>query len=409
MCIYQIARPLEVRSRRRCHCRRDAACVSRSAHAGATVSAGAARRGRRRRAVRRRALGSSTPRPTSACASRTSAQAARCASTRAARRCAAPTSAPATIEYRHRASRPERAVPGVHFAAARPATWRVLLAAPAQERRLGLEPVHAGDRRRARPGRSTPAPASAAPRPTSSAPGTASASSSTRPAPTSSSTACARCASRELKSASTHGFLAVDSAAGAGNTTGQVYYANFRYRSAPERAARRHAGARRSPSMPGLIRRWQVSEALADDDAGAARRRDGLGRAALDERCRSSATASPTSPARRRAPGRKRFAIARFEVASERAATKMLRLGYSDIARVYVNGALLYRGDNSQYSRDPAFSASSACTRRSPCRCASGAQRHRLRRRGEQRRLGRRSAVRRSGRSRRRRAFEATP
>jgi len=35
--------------------------------------------------------------------------------------------------------------------------------------------------------------------------------------------------------------------------------------------------------------------------------------------------------------------------------SKMLRLGYSDIARIYVNGALLYRGDNSQYSRDPGF------------------------------------------------------
>ena len=33
----------------------------------------------------------------------------------------------------------------------------------------------------------------------------------------------------------------------------------------------------------------------------------------------------------------------------------MLRLGYSDIARIYVNGTLLYRGDNSQYSRDPGF------------------------------------------------------
>ena len=50
-----------------------------------------------------------------------------------------------------------------------------------------------------------------------------------------------------------------------------------------------------------------------------------------------------------------RFAIARFEVGADQAATKMLRLGYSDIARIYVNGALLYRGDNSQDSRAPGF------------------------------------------------------
>ncbi len=157
----------------------------------------------------------------------------------------------------------------------------------------------------------------------------------------------------ELKSSSNHGFLAVDSAAGAGNTTGQVFYANFRYRSAPN-ARPDDMPAPPVANLPGLVRRWQVSEALADDDAGRrAAALDWAGPRWTSLPVERHGVADLARAASRAGP--KRFAIARFEVASVRAATKMLRLGYSDIARVYVNGALLYRGDNSQYSRDPGF------------------------------------------------------
>ena len=157
----------------------------------------------------------------------------------------------------------------------------------------------------------------------------------------------------ELKSSSTHGFLAVDSAAGAGNTTGQVYYANFRYRSGPN-ARPADMAAAPTADLPGLIRRWQVSEALGDDDAGRrAAAMDWAGPRWTSLAVERHGVANLARAATRAGP--KRFAIARFEVAAEQAATKMLRLGYSDIARIYVNGALLYRGDNSQYSRDPGF------------------------------------------------------
>jgi len=157
----------------------------------------------------------------------------------------------------------------------------------------------------------------------------------------------------ELKSSSTHGFLAVDSAAGAGNTTGQVYYANFRYRSAPN-ARPADMPAPPSADLPGLIRRWQVSEALGADDAGRrAAAMDWAGPRWSSLPVERHGVANLARAATR--AGLKRFAIARFEVAAEQPATKMLRLGYSDIARIYVNGTLLYRGDNSQYSRDPGF------------------------------------------------------
>ena len=157
----------------------------------------------------------------------------------------------------------------------------------------------------------------------------------------------------ELKTSSTHGFLAVDSAAGAGNTTGQVYYANFRYRSAPN-ARPDDVPAAPTVALPGLVRRWQVSEALADDDASRrAAASDWTGARWTPLAVERHGVANLARAATRAGP--KRFAVARFDVTAEQATTKMLRLGYSDIARIYVNGALLYRGDNSQYSRDPGF------------------------------------------------------
>ena len=97
-----------------------------------------------------------------------------------------------------------------------------------------------------------------------------------------------------------------------------------------------------------------MSEALGDDDAGRrAAAMDWAGPRWTRLPVERHGVANLARAATRAGP--KRFAIARFEVAAEQAATKMLRLGYSDIARIYVNGALLYRGDNSQYSRDPGF------------------------------------------------------
>jgi hypothetical protein len=157
----------------------------------------------------------------------------------------------------------------------------------------------------------------------------------------------------QLKSSSTHGFLALDSAPARGNTTGQVLYANFRYRSGPN-ATPADMPAPNTVSPAGLIRRWQVSEALSDEDsARRAATTDWSGVRWTSLPVESHGVANLARAALR--AGAKHFAIARFEVGAERAATKMLNLGYSDIARVYVNGELLYRGDNSQYSRDPGF------------------------------------------------------
>lgn len=47
--------------------------------------------------------------------------------------------------------------------------------------------------------------------------------------------------------------------------------------------------------------------------------------------------------------------VARFEVPSTGTATRLLKVGYSAVARGYVNGALLFEGDNRQFSRDAGF------------------------------------------------------
>ena len=91
--------------------------------------------------------------------------------------------------------------------------------------------------------------------------------------------------------------------------------------------------------------------------------------------------------------------VARFEVAADRASTRLLKVGYSDVARVYVNGALLFEGDNRQYSRDPGFLGIVGLHESDRRAAGGGPQRHRLRRRGDERRLGGAGAVRRPERA----------
>jgi hypothetical protein len=157
----------------------------------------------------------------------------------------------------------------------------------------------------------------------------------------------------QLKATPRHGSISLDATAARENATGQVFYANFRYRSAPN-ARPADMPVARVFSAPGLIRRWQVSDELAEADA--------VWRASLGDwdsvRWTPLAVESNGVANLGRVIAKKpgtHFAVARFEVAAGQAATKLLKVGYSDVARVYVNGALLFQGDNRQYSHDPGF------------------------------------------------------
>jgi len=157
----------------------------------------------------------------------------------------------------------------------------------------------------------------------------------------------------QLKASSRHGSISIDATAARENATGQVFYANFRYRLAAN-ARPTDMPAARVFAPPGLIRRWQVSDELAEADA--------VRRASLGEwsgvRWTTLAVESNGVANLGRVITKKagtHFAVARFEVAAEQATTRLLKVGYSDVVRVYVNGALLFQGDNRQYSHDPGF------------------------------------------------------
>ena len=173
-----------------------------------------------------------------------------------------------------------------------------------------------------RPGRSIPAPGSTAPRPTSSAPGTGSASSSTRRAPTS---------HRREVAAHPGAEVVVDA----------------------RLSRRRQRGRGGQHDRPGLLR--QLPLPLRPNARPIRRRRrdcSGLIRRWHATKTRRLETASPTSPVPRRGGGP--LAPSPFASRSDPKKRKRWCWGWA-IARIYVNGALLYRGDNSQYSRDPGF------------------------------------------------------
>ncbi len=157
----------------------------------------------------------------------------------------------------------------------------------------------------------------------------------------------------QLKASSRHGSIAIDATAARENVSGQAYYANFRYRSAAN-ARPLDMPTARVVSAPGLIRRWQISDELGEADAV---RRASLGDWAGVRWTALAVESNGVANLGRviaKTPGT-HFAVARFEVDAGQAGTKLLKVGYSDVARVYVNGALLFQGDNRQYSHDPGF------------------------------------------------------
>lgn len=104
----------------------------------------------------------------------------------------------------------------------------------------------------------------------------------------------------------------------------------------------------------GLVRMWQVSSAMADADAYAAASANRLNTIewtalpvetnGIANLARVAVFSTETSAT-----------LARLSVRSDRARSVEMRFGFSDRVRVYLNGALLYAGDDSQGSRDYRF------------------------------------------------------
>lgn len=132
---------------------------------------------------------------------------------------------------------------------------------------------------------------------------------------------------------------------------GGAYFANINITPGAPAAA----PAEPTRELPaGLVRSWRVSAAMAEADAFAAAAANRLSTIewtplpvetnGIANLARVAVTAPETIAT-----------MARFSVRSDRARSVPMRFGFSDRVRVYLNGALLYVGDDSQNSRDYRF------------------------------------------------------
>lgn len=132
---------------------------------------------------------------------------------------------------------------------------------------------------------------------------------------------------------------------------GGAYYANINITPGSPAAASPEP-ARTSPD--GLVRRWQVSPAMSEADAFAAASSNRL--EAIDWTALDVETNGFTNLARVAVTSPETLAtMARFTVRSDRARIAPMRFAFSDRVRLYVNGALVYAGDDTQNSRDYRF------------------------------------------------------
>jgi hypothetical protein len=157
----------------------------------------------------------------------------------------------------------------------------------------------------------------------------------------------------ELKGHWGSGFLALSSSPGSHNGADEAFYANFRYR--PEPLARpADMPAPKAFSALGLVRQWRVSAPMSEPDASVSAAGGpgaGVGWTVLPPETNGLANL-----ARLAAPTKGRSTVvARFEVTSAKAGSRLLRLGYSDKVKILVNGQPVFVGDATFLARDQQF------------------------------------------------------
>ncbi|HXV77758.1 MAG TPA: family 16 glycoside hydrolase [Candidatus Polarisedimenticolaceae bacterium] len=131
-----------------------------------------------------------------------------------------------------------------------------------------------------------------------------------------------------------------------------AHFSNFSYRQdAQPELAGEPPPAVGAPS--GAILRWQVSDVFDGAVLGDATTLDPAIRAGRDWTSLDAEESGLANLGSVRALGPGQDTVfARASIDSEAARSTLLRFGYSDRARVYLNDALLYRGDNGYRSRD---------------------------------------------------------
>ena len=158
----------------------------------------------------------------------------------------------------------------------------------------------------------------------------------------------------DLKTGGHGGYIALSSSFGPRFPFNQVYYANFRYSTGPlARPADMPQPARYS--TPGLVRTWQVTQALPHVDAlawagGKAR---SPAPAWIDLKPETNGIANLARIATRSKA--QDTVVARFEVTAAKAGPRLMRFGYSDAVDIFVNGQPVFQGDARFLSRDLQF------------------------------------------------------
>jgi len=158
----------------------------------------------------------------------------------------------------------------------------------------------------------------------------------------------------ELKTGESSGFVALSSSFGPRFPFNQVFYANVRYSRDPLVRPADMPDPSRYGS-PGLVRRWRVSEPMAQGEAVAAasRRRTAPAPAMTGLPVESNGIANLARVAARSA--KRDSVIAEFEVEARRGGSRLMRFGYSDMVDIFVNGSRVFEGDAQFLSRDLQF------------------------------------------------------
>lgn len=153
----------------------------------------------------------------------------------------------------------------------------------------------------------------------------------------------------DLKRGPGEGGLALAASPGFYALTGQVLFANFKYKAeALARPADMPAPVKFDP--PGLVRHWQVSAPLGEEELKPGAPPVG-GWTDLKVETNGLANLARVSGRTKARPN----VIAKFEVNAEKAGTRLMRFGYSDKVAIQVNGQPVFKGEATFLLRDSYF------------------------------------------------------
>lgn len=132
-----------------------------------------------------------------------------------------------------------------------------------------------------------------------------------------------------------------------------VHFANFKYTQLADAYALPSHGAELAATPEGTIMEWQVSDPI---DSERLRGTSVLDAGSIEDRSWTTLAAESTgitNLASVHGLGEGRDTVfARHVLNAKRSQAKLLTFGYSDKARVYLNGTLIYKGNNRYMSRD---------------------------------------------------------